>query len=360
MLNLDNAGLIKRYDRSGILAILEFFPEQCRSAAQTASRLVLPYSFKRRYKNIICAGLGGSAIGADTVRSYIAGEANVPFLVNRNYTLPGFVNDESLAIVSSYSGDTEEAISAYLDAKAKKANVVIITSGGRLEKMGRGDKCPVVMIPKGFPPRCALGHSFFSILALLSKIGVIKDNTKLVNEATEVLSFLKTEAIGHRVPTARNPAKRIAKSIYLKYPLIYAGHDHTDCAADRWKAQLAENSKALSSSGLFPEMTHNEIVGWKNPRKVLKDFVAVILRDKDDHPRVSKRMNIVKDMIAKEGFRVLEVKSVGKGLLARIFSLIYIGDFVSFYLAMLYKEDPTPVKAITYLKKRLSAKVGDV
>jgi len=351
---LDDIKTIKKYDKSNMLRLIESFPEQCREAAAIGTDFEVPDSYRVDYSNIVCAGLGGSAIGADIIRSYAADELPVPILVNRNYSLPRFVNGRSLAVISSYSGNTEETISAYKDARLKKARIVAITSGGELEKLAKADGFAVVKIPGGLPPRCALGYSFFPTLVLLSKLGLIGDKTKEITEAIEIIEYTRDERVGQAVVTGKNLAKGIAGRVYKKYPAIYASQDHIDCVATRWRGQFAENSKTLSSTHLFPEMNHNEIVGWENPRALLKDFVVIILRDAGDTARIAKRIDITEKIISRKKTGIVEVNSVGKGLLARIFSLIFIGDFVSYYLAILNGCDPTPVESIAYLKKELA------
>ncbi|MDP3730337.1 MAG: bifunctional phosphoglucose/phosphomannose isomerase [Candidatus Omnitrophota bacterium] len=354
MIELDSFKKIEKCDESSMLELIESFPEQCQDAQRIGDGFELPQEFKRSYKNIVCTGLGGSAIGADLVRSYIAQDAQVPVSVNRNYGLPNFVTEDTLVIVSSYSGDTEETLSAYREAVSRGSSIIAVTSGGKLEKAAEEDGLPCLTIPEGFPPRCALGYSFFPLLAILAKIGIVKDQVGSIDDAIHNLRKLKDSRIGYKVSHKDNPAKKIAAEIFGRLPVIYASSDHTDAVVTRWRGQLAENSKTLSSGHLFPEMNHNEIVGWENPKKVLKDCVAVILRDAADHPRISKRMDVTKNILKKNEVKVLEVSSSGKELLARIFSLVYIGDFVSFYLAILNGIDPTPVEKITYLKKELA------
>ena len=336
---------IKKYDASAMIDLLESFPEQCRQASKLGEEFDLPRSFRTGYSNIVCTGMGGSAIGADIIRSYVSDEAALPILVNRNYNLPNFVGKDSLVIVSSYSGNTEETISAYKDARSRGARVIAITSGGKIKKLATDDTFPVLTIPGGLPPRCALGFSSFTFLSVLMKLGVVKDKTRQIDRAINTMQNLKDEFMSQ--------AKLIARKLYLKYPVIYAGQDHIDAVATRWRGQLAENAKTISSSHVIPEMNHNEIVGWKNPAKILKDFIVIMLKDQSDHPRVSKRMKITKDIIESLKVETIEVESAGKELLERIFSLVYIGDFVSFYLAILNKEDPTPVEKINYLKEEL-------
>ncbi len=354
MRELDSFNKIEKIDESSMLELIESFPDQCQDAKRIGDEFELPKELKRSYRNIVCTGLGGSAIGADLVRSYIAGDAQVPVLVNRNYTFANFVNEDTLVIVSSYSGNTEETLSAYHEAVSRGSSIIVVTSGGKLEKAAKKDSIPCLIMPEGFPPRCALGYSFFPLLTVLAKIGIIKDQAGDIDDAIHNLRRLRDSKIGYKVPRKDNPAKKMAVEIFGKLPVIYASQDHIDAVATRWRGQLAENSKTLSSGHLFPEMNHNEIVGWENPKKVLKECVAIVLRDTDDHPRISRRMDATISLLKRGKVRVLPVFSSGKELLARILSLVYIGDFVSFYLAILNGIDPTPVNNIIYLKKELA------
>lgn len=356
MMSINNPSLIQKYDHSNMMGLIASFPRQCRVAKKIALAFNLPRSYKKRYENIVCTGLGGSAIGADLMRSYILDSAKTPLAVNRGYLLPAFVSSRSLVIVSSYSGDTEETISAYKDARRKGANVVVITSGGILRKMAEADGFPVLAIPGGLPPRAALGYSSITLLTILAKAGIVKDQSSRIGEAIAVMSRLEDEKIGFGVGQKNNIAKIVAASLHNKYPVIYGAQDRIDAVVTRWRGQLAENAKTLASSHFFPEMNHNEIVGWDHPAAILKDCAVVILRDSQDHPRVAKRMDITEKLIRSKCASITEVRSSGKGLLARMFSLVYTGDFVSFYLAMLNKCDPTPVDRIKYLKEQLSRK----
>lgn len=356
-INLDNIESLRPFDRHNMLGLIESFPEQCEKAKDIGYSFNVPAKLKRQYKNVIITGLGGSAIGADIARSYAADEANIPIAVNRNYNMPGYVDKDSLVVAASYSGNTEETISAYKDAVRKSAAVVVITSGGQLQAHAEADNAPFINVPAGMPPRASLGYSFFTLLALLSKLNITGDKSGQIDSAIETLKDVKASKAGQTVAQKNNIAKKIAGEIYLKYPVIYSGQDHIDAAATRWRGQLAENAKTLSSTHVFPEMTHNEIVGWEYPKEILKNFIVIMLRDSSDHPRVAKRMDITRDILAKEKkINVIEVHSEGEGLLSRIFSIIYIGDFVSYYLAILNKTDPTPVDRITYLKDELAKK----
>ncbi|MCK4464018.1 MAG: bifunctional phosphoglucose/phosphomannose isomerase [Candidatus Omnitrophica bacterium] len=347
-----NNKLIKKIDRGNMLDLLISFPAQCKRAMLIGKMLSIDERYKREYKNIVFLGLGGSAIGADIIKSYLVDECDIPIYVIRDYTIPKFVDKDSLVFATSYSGNTEETISMYKGAKERRANIIIITSGGKLEKLAKRNRNLLVTVPKGFPPRSALGYSFIPALVIISRLKIIRDKTRDIKNSVFLLKKLSREMIN---PNARiNISKKIAALIYGKFPVIYAAAKHMDVAAVRWRGQLAENSKALSSMHIYPEMNHNEIVGWSNPYALLKKFVIITLRDKKDCPRVKKRMDISNSIFKKAKFKVIEINSKGNSLLSRILSLMYIGDFVSFYLSIMYKTDPTPVERIAYLKAQLT------
>jgi glucose/mannose-6-phosphate isomerase len=343
----------KRLDKSDMLGLLLDFPQQCLAAKAIAQNSVIRFE-KRDFKNIVFAGMGGSAIGADLVRSYLYSECNKPISVLREYELPAYVDNETLLFVSSYSGNTEETLSAYQEAKKKGSTIIAISSDGTVKENAIKDNISFIEIPKNLPPRSALGYLSIIPLCILNKLGLIKDYGPYVNKMIKDLEELRDKGLNAHVGQKDNIAKAVALKLFNKIAVIYAASVHFDICATRLRGQLAENSKALASSHVFPEMNHNEIVGWQNPKELFKDLVVVMLRDKGIHPRVAKRMDITADIIHKEGVELIEIWSRGDDLLSRIFSLIYIGDFVSYYLAVLYGIDPTPVDRVTYLKDRLA------
>ena len=354
MNDLDNIDQMKKTDKSGMLDLIVKFPDQCEKAFSIGKDFFVPQSYiGAGYKNIVFSGLGGSAIGADLLRSYLTDEIKIPIFVSRDYTLPRFVGKDTLFFACSYSGDTEETLSSYAEARQKGAKIIAITSGGKLEVLAKEDKVPVIYIPGGNPPRSALGYSFFSWLDVLHKFGFIDDRTGDVEETIADMKEFRDSAIGPGVPSSKNIAKKIAGELSGKYAIIYGANKHIDSIVVRWRGQLAENAKTLASTHVFPELNHNETVGWEGPKKLLKDFTVVILRDESEHPRVAKRIEITKTMIEKES-KVIELQSKGRNLLSRMFNLINTGDFVSCYLAILNGVDPTPVERIAYLKKELS------
>lgn len=347
-----NIESIKSLDKSNMLRLLAEFPQQLPDAAGIGASI--KFSLDKDYSKIVFSGLGGSAIGADLLRSYVSKECRIPIIVNRDYTLPAFVDEDTLLVVSSYSGNTEETLSAYEEGKKRNAKIVAITSNGKLKSMAERDGFPYIIIPQGFPPRCALGYSSIPMIVLFSKSGLISNKDDEIKETSEVLTELRDAVLSPDVKDDKNIAKNIAKDLLNRYAIIYGANQYIDTAVTRWRGQLAENSKAISSTHVFPEMNHNEIVGWCCPKNLMKDLVVIMLRDTGDHPRVKKRMDISKSIIEKEGAKIIEVASRGKSILSRIFSLIYIGDFVSFYLAVLNNVDPTPVDKVTYLKEELA------
>ncbi len=348
-----NLKTIKQIDRSDMLGLLLDFPRQCKAALDIAERGKILCE-KKAFTKIVFAGLGGSAIGADLVKSYLYSEIKIPILVFREYELPESIDASTLVFVLSYSGNTEETISAYKNAKDKGATLITVSSGGAIKEYAKKDNFAFIEIPGGLPPRCALGYLSIIPLCILAKLGLIKDVTLEIKQMIKVLEGLDKEDLSPDIAQKDNLAKSVALKLYNKFTVIYSASVHFDVCATRLRGQLAENSKALSSSHVFPEMNHNEIVGWENPTKLFKDFVVILLRDKDMHPRLVKRMEITRGIIKKEGVTVIEIWPRGDDLLSRIFSLIHIGDFISYYLALLYGIDPTPVERIAYLKKELA------
>ena len=343
---------MKEIDKSAMLDLLLDFPSQLKAAQGIGNTAKITFD-QREFRGIVFAGLGGSAIGADLVRSYLYFDMKMPVNVYREYDLPAYIGSSTLVFLSSYSGNTEETLSAYAQAKEKGAFLIVISSGGKLKELALKDEVTFVQLPPGLPPRCALGYLSIIPLCILAKLGLAVDPGPAVNQTIRVLEELKKERLNPAVGAKDNIAKLIASKLVNKFTVIYSASVNFDVAATRLKGQLNENSKALALAHVFPEMNHNEVVGWQNPKKLFKDFVVLMLRDKKMHPRVAKRMEITKDILKEEGVCVIEIWSCEEGLLSRIFSLIYIGDFISYYLAIAYGIDPTPVERVTYLKEQL-------
>lgn len=353
MNKLDNRELVSRLDASNMLKLISGLPEQCKDAYAIGKGAIVS-RLEQVISNIVFAGLGGSAIGADIARIYLQNELSLPVVVSRNYSLPNFVGKETLLFCASYSGNTEETLSSFEDGLKRGAHIITMGSGGRLKELSEKNGFKHIVIPKGFPPRTAVGYMSVTILASLAKLGLIKDKEGEVKAVSSALAELRDKEIGIDVPSDKNISKQLAGRLCGRYCIVYGTSDSTEAIAIRWRGQIAENSKALSSSHVLPEMNHNEIVGWEFPKGLLKDFKVVILRDKDDHARTQKRIEISKAIIEKSGAEIFEFERRDHSLLARLFSLIYIGDFASLYLAILNGIDPTPVKNVDYLKSELT------
>jgi len=302
-------------------------------------------------QNIVITGLGGSAIGGDLLRTYLSKELNIPIFINRNYFLPQFVGEKTLVVTCSYSGNTEETISAYHDALFRKANIACITSGGEIESKAKKNKQFVVKLPGGFPPRAAIGYSFKALVTVFEKFGFIQSKADEISETAELLK--KESQRLSKVDDASNQAIQIAAKSVGKLPLIYTADDFFSIVGVRWKGQLCENAKVLAYSNVLPEMNHNELVGWKLNQDLLKQIHVILLHDQDDHARTQFRMDETKEVISKYTDTITEIYSKGHSLMSRVFSLIILGDWVSYYLAILNKIDPSPIEVIDHLKEAL-------
>ena len=338
-------------DISNMYSLIKNFPDQVEEAITIGNAASVRLNV-RNVENIVLCGLGGSAIGGDLLKSYLAGELTVPFTVNRNYTLPKFVGKNSLVIISSYSGNTEETTAAFKEAIKHRAKILCISSGGAVAKLARKKRLPLITIPGGLPPRAALGYSFFPLLITLGKLGLTKSKSREIH-GTLALLKQKSDVYGNPDPSS-NKAFQLAEQLRGRLSVIYSSTERFDAVATRWRGQMAENGKSLMFGHVLPEMNHNELVGWKVLREQLSEMQTMFLRDKDDHPRIKVRMDITKGIIAEHTQHVTEVYSEGTSLLARMFSLVYLGDWVSFYLAILHGVDPTPVKVIDFLKDELA------
>jgi glucose/mannose-6-phosphate isomerase len=335
--------------------ILKNFHKQISEAVEIGkSSDVLSFD-KYGIKNVVINGLGGSAIGGDLIRSYTHYNSEVPVYINRNYFLPEFAGKDTLSVISSYSGNTEETISAYKESKNRECRIICISSGGNVEKMAMKYKDWFIKIPGGLQPRCALGYSFFVLLMVLSKFPFLLQENSMIEDVEDVIENIKRNSeIYSLFDTEKNKALKIAELLQNKLPVIYSSNDILDVVNLRWRGQISENAKQLAYGNLYPEMNHNELVGWEKNRDILNKIIVVFLKDIDDNERIKMRMEITEEIYKKYADNVISVSGEGKTRLERIFNLIYLGDWVSYHLALLNKVDPTPVDAITYLKEKLS------
>jgi glucose/mannose-6-phosphate isomerase len=353
MIDLDNidSQLLARLDPYGMGKIIADFPSQCRRAVEIARNadIKLP---RTAYRNIVICGMGGSAIAGDILASCLAEVMPSAIFVQRNYGLPGWVGKDDLVIASSYSGETEETLSDFEEALKRKSTVAAITSGGKLKERCLSLGLPFITIPGGLPPRGALGYSFFTLLGLFKSSGLISDQAEALDETLAILGKMSGDYSADK-PGRENKAKQIATDIYGYMPVVYASADLLTPAARRWANQLNENAKILSYWAAMPELCHNEIVGWEKLPDVGSKAKIIFLQDSGDHPRNNLRFDVLQGIINSESAGIIKIQSQGRSKLARMFSLLYLADYISYYLALLNEVDPMPVKRIDRLKSVL-------
>lgn len=340
---LDDMSRIKKYDVNNMVSRIESMPEQlveCKDLTKDLGILTKPSS-------IVVAGMGASGIVGDLLSDWLSNDISIPITTNKTITLPRFVDEDTMLIALSYSGNTKETLLALEEGLERTSNVLCISSGGKMLDLCKEKELNHVKVPPGYPPRSALGYLFGSAAYALKSAG-IHDRGDEVEEAASHLKWLR-DMLATGQETSANPAKSIATGLKGLIPIIYAYDEMRSCAK-RWQTQLNENAKVLCWSTPLPEMSHNEIVGLDADEKGEK-FAMVFLRDKGEPEFARNKFEFLKRRMKN---KVLEVWSEGKGRLARMMHLIYVGDFVSYYLAILRGIDPMTVEIIEEMKREVT------
>lgn len=317
-------------DKENMLDVLGRFQEQCKEAINIARKAKI--RIKGKITNVIVCGMGGSGIAADLAKAL---EKNIPIFVCKDYKLPSFANKGSLVFIVTYSGETEETLSCYLDAKRKRANIVVITSSERLARREKNS----ILIPSGYLPRLALGYLFLPVAVMLQKFKLIP-----AQDFAEALRIIVPRACSKE-------GFMVSKEIKNRIVLIYSSPSFAGIPY-RIKTMINENAKLPAFAGTIPEINHNEMVSLK---RYPKKFCILLIRDSTDHPQIKKRMEILKRLIKKKA-DVAEFTLKGKSLLAKLLHAAYVCDYVSYYLALMYKEDPTPLTMVAEFKEKLKEK----
>jgi len=351
MVGLDDPILYRQIDKLGMLSHLHNFPEQCQQAWEKIMRFDLPPEYKG-IDRVIILGMGGSAIGGDIVRSLAMAESKAPVWVHRDYSLPLFIADNTLVIASSYSGNTEETISAFTQSLKTKAKKLVLTTGGKLKQLAEREGIPVFVIDYQAPPRVAFPHSFIPLVGIFQKLGLLRDKSAELQEGRQILNKLANDLI-ETAPLVSNPAKQLASKLRGHVVLIY-GAEILSEVARRWKTQLNENSKTLAFFEFFPELNHNAAVGYDFPAEVKEKIFVVLLHSALFNPRNQLRYKATVQLLTKAQIKHELVEATGKTALPQMMSLILFGDYTSFYLAILNRVDPTPVDSIDFVKKYLA------
>ncbi len=311
---------------------------------------------------VIVLGMGGSAIGGDLARCCFGANAPVPILVNRGYDLPAYAMEGSLVVASSYSGNTEETLSAFEQAVERKLRIVCITTGGKLGERAKELNLPVIPQPPGMQPRAALMYSFVPILLLLEQLGRAGSAGPSASSGQAVRDLDGAAAIFDQLAERYgfghlnddNQAFKVAGEIAHRIPVIYAASDF-EAVALRWRGQIHENAKHVAFSNVVPEMNHNELEGWGHPIDLIQHFSVIFLRSpQDEHPRIARRFEAMRGVFQSKQVDVLELRAEGETRIARVMSLIALADWTSLYVALFAGIDPTVIPGIELLKQKLA------
>jgi glucose/mannose-6-phosphate isomerase len=351
MIDLDDVSVYRQLDRSGMLEHLHGFPEQCRKAWEKVLRFDMPRDYADISK-VVIVGMGGSAIGGDIACRLALTESEVPVFVHRDYGLPRFVDANTLVIASSYSGNTEETLSAFAELLKTRAKKLVITSGGRLKHLAENEGIPVFLVDYQAPPRAAFPYSLISLMGIFQKLGLIRDKSADLREALDVLDKLSLDLIETR-PVASNPAKQLATKLRGHVTVIY-GAEILSEVARRWKGEFNENGKAWAFFEDFPELNHNAVDGYQFPAEAKQRVFVLMLRSASFRARTRLRYEATAQVLTKAGIPYEFVESRGKSSLTQVLSSVLLGDYVSFYLAALNEVDPTATDAIDFVKAYLA------
>jgi len=358
MVDLDNVSVYRQFDKSGMLNHLHEFPEQCQKAWEKVLKFDIPREYTK-ISNVVILGMGGSAIGGDIARRLALAESKLPVWVHRDYGLPAFVDESTLVIASSYSGNTEETLSAFTKSLGTRSKKLVITSGGKLKHLAENAGIPAFVVDYQAPPRAAFPHNFVPLVGIFQKLGLLRDKSTDLHEAVDILNKLSRDFIETR-PLASNPAKQLAAKLWGHIAVIY-GAEMLSEVARRWKTQFNENSKSLAFFESFPELNHNAVAGYEFPLEAKERIFVLMLRSSSLRPQSLLRYEATAKLLARAGIAYEFAEARGESVLAQVMSLILLGDYSSFYLAMLNEVDPTSINAINFIKQYLaqSAISGD-
>lgn len=345
---LDDEAALRSGDPSGLLDAILSLPEQLTSSFRAASQQGgIPPGFR----SITFCGMGGSAAAGDVVATQYRGHLDVPTATVRGYTIPRYCGPDDLVICLSYSGNTEETVSAYREATERGCRIIAVCSGGELADLAERDGAVLVRVPGDMPaPRAALGHLVGAVIGALSSAD-LEWVDEVVEGAVGVLEDL-SEKLGRDVPVGRNPAKHIAEWIEDRNPVIWSSEGASEPAAWRWKCAFNENAKIPAFASSLPELDHHEVVGWSGTWG--ERFALLVLRHVDEHPSVDRRLEATIEVVGESGLTWHAAHARGTSPLDQVLSLMMIGDAASIYHALDHGIDPKPIEAIDRIKARMA------
>jgi len=321
---------------------IEDFPQNITDAIEIGSKAILKFK-TNVVTNVVIAGLGGSGIGGKIISQLVWDKCHVPITLVNDYRIPSWVNEHTLFVATSYSGNTEETLSALSDATVQRAQIVAITAGGKLELLCREHGYNMIKIPAGQPPRTSFGYNSVQQFFVLQAYGLI--DGFFIDELREAAALLKKES-GTLKPEAAAIANKISKTT----PVIYA-ETKSEGLAVRLRQQINENSKMLCWHHVLPEMNHNELVGWAGANN---QFSALFIHTPEDHPRTISRMKLSKEIIGRYTDKIIDLKPKGNSRIACAYYLIHLSDWISYYVALDRNVDPLEIAVIDYLKSELA------
>ncbi|MGC8832005.1 MAG: bifunctional phosphoglucose/phosphomannose isomerase [Thermoproteota archaeon] len=351
---LDKVEAVEKIDRGSMRMMISSFPILVKNAMELSENIILPGDYKD-VKEIVVCGMGGSAIGGDLFRDLSHRTIPIRVSVVRDYDLPKHVDERSLVVAVSYSGNTEETLESFKQAYERGSRIFAIASNGLVEKACLRLNIPFLKVPAGYQPRAALPLLFIPLLKIAEAVGFPVVDRNTLNRACTMLEEysvkLKLES-----PVEKNPAKQLALRIHGKLPIIYS-LGHLKSVALRYKDQINENAKMRAMCDQLPEMNHNEIEAWE--KTDFKKLLHVILIDsRFKNPYIAESVKALVSRIKNEGVDISVVQPLGETMVEEMLSAIILGDWVSYYLAILRGVDPAPVSLISELKKKREEKVN--
>ncbi len=350
-MNLDDTQAFQQLDRQDMWGFIDGLPQQLQLAWQTGLKYSLP-GWNDLQQVVVC-GMGGSAIGADLLAAYAVLQGRAPVYVHRDYDLPAWAHGpETLVIASSHSGNTEETLSSFAAAQRRRCTILAVTTGGQLAQKAQAARVPVWLFEHHGQPRSAVGFSFGLLLAALTRLQLMPDPASDLAGAIEAMQAQQAD-LSADVPAAHNLAKRIAGQLVGRYTTVL-GAGLLAPVARRWKGQISEIAKAWGQFEFLPEADHNTLAGLLQPEALLSQMMVLFLTAEGDHPRNQLRSELTRRIFMTEGFNTDSVEGRGATPLAQMWTLLHLGDYVAYYLAMAYGVDPTPVDMLVHLKEALA------
>jgi glucose/mannose-6-phosphate isomerase len=346
---IESVDRIRAADPGDMLGRIKELAQQIRDAWAIAAKATLPPAYGD-VRNITVAGMGGSAIGGDFAAALLADDLKVPMTVHRDYGLPAYVGRDSLVVASSYSGNTEETLASFEQARKRGAKVLVLTTGGKLADLARASNYPVVTFSYKAQPRAALGYSLGLVLGVLTKLSFVRDLSADIDAALADLAKIE-ERVHEGART--NDAKKMALELFGRVIVAY-GAGVMGVMARRVKGQWNENAKNWSAFDVMSELNHNAVVGFPHPPIAKEALTVLLLRSDRDNPRHKLRFEVTRELLDRAGVPHKTLQFAGQNMLSEVLQMVYFTDYVSFYVALLNGADPSPVKSIDYLKDRLA------